>query len=198
VLDAAAKLLTDRGYANITIEGVAFEAGVGKSTIYRWWSTKVAIYIDLYHELALRNVPPPDTGNLDRDLNTLIGGAFRIYRETAAGLALAGIVAEAQSNAEVAKLVRTEFVPARRGLIQTALELAAARGELLPKTDVQMVAEILTGAVWYNLLLGDKPLSATRARQIIKAVLEGCRRRGEPTDHAHGVRVRARKPVRLE
>ena len=51
---------TERGYADITIEGIAAEAGVGKTTIYRWWSTKrLAIYIDLYSELAAQVIPPP-------------------------------------------------------------------------------------------------------------------------------------------
>src|SRR2546425_664598 len=117
ILDAAATLLSKRGYADITIEGIAAEAGVGKTTIYRWWSTKASIYIDLYAELAARIVPPPDTGDFARDLSLLIRGAFKLYRETAAGLALAGIVAEAQSNATVSRIVRNEFAPSRRHVI---------------------------------------------------------------------------------
>ena len=81
ILDAAAELLTERGYAAITIEGVAARAGVGKTTIYRWWSTKADIYIDLYSELALRIVPPPDTGDYVRDLVILVQGAFKLYRD---------------------------------------------------------------------------------------------------------------------
>src|SRR5439155_507221 len=82
-------------------EGVAAKAGVGKTTIYRWWSTKADIYIDLYSELALQIVPPPDTGDYVRDLVILVQGAFKLYRNTAAGPALAGIIAEAQSNAAI-------------------------------------------------------------------------------------------------
>ena len=58
ILDTAARLLRERGYADITIEGIAAEAGVGKATIYRRWSTKASLYMELYAELAAKIVPP--------------------------------------------------------------------------------------------------------------------------------------------
>src|SRR6266568_8536058 len=97
VLDAAAKLLKQRGYADITIDGIAATAKVGKTTIYRWWPTKASIFMELYAELASKVTPPPDSGSVATDLALLLKGTFKLYRETAAGLALSGIVAEAQS-----------------------------------------------------------------------------------------------------
>jgi len=41
VLHAADDLLVERGYAGVTIEGIAARAGVAKQTIYRWWPSKV-------------------------------------------------------------------------------------------------------------------------------------------------------------
>lgn len=97
VLNAASKLLTDRGYTDITIHGITVKAKVGKMTIYRWWPTKVSIYMELYSELAKNRkvTPPPDTGNVVNDLIALGRGTFKLYRETAADLALAAIVTEA-------------------------------------------------------------------------------------------------------
>jgi AcrR family transcriptional regulator len=173
ILDAAAKLLTERGYADITIEGVAAEAGVGKTTIYRWWSTKAAIYIDLYSELAAQIVPPPDTGSVERDLTILVQGAFKLYRDTAAGLALAGIVAEAQSNATVSNIVRAQFVPSRRHVTLAILGRAAKRGEIAADINLEVVSELITGAVWFYLLVGDGALTAPRARQLVRTIMTG-------------------------
>ena len=173
ILDAAAKLLTGRGYADVTIEGIAAEAGVGKTTIYRWWSTKAAIYIDLYSELAAQIVPPPDTGSVERDLTILVQGAFKLYRDTAAGVALAGIVAEAQSNATVSNIVRAQFVPSRRAVTLTILRRAAKRGEIPAHLDLDVVSELITGAVWFYLLVGDGALTARRATQLVRTIMGG-------------------------
>lgn len=173
ILDAAANLLTKRGYADITIEGVAADAGVGKTTIYRWWSTKAAIYIDLYSELAAQVVPPPDTGSVERDLTLLVQGAFKLYRDTAAGLALAGIVAEAQSNATVSNIVRAQFVPRRRRVTLVILRRAVKRGEISPDLNLDVVSELITGAVWFYVLVGAGALTARRAQQLVKTIMSG-------------------------
>ena len=191
ILDAAAKLLTERGYADITIEGVAAEAGVGKTTIYRWWSTKAAIYIDLYSELAAQIVPPPDTGSVERDLTILVQGAFRLYRDTAAGLALTGIVAEAQSNAAVSNIVRAQFVPSRRHVTLAILGRAAKRGEIPADLNLDVVSELITGAVWFYLLAGDGPLTAARARQLVKTIMTGI-----PTTPSSSVKEPSKKQRR--
>lgn len=173
ILDAAATLLSKRGYADITIEGIAAEAGVGKTTIYRWWSTKASIYIDLYAELAAKITPPADTGDFATDLSLLIRGAFKLYRETAAGLALAGIVAEAQSNATVSRIVRNEFAPSRRHIILAILERGAKRGDIPPDVDLELVSEIIAGAVWYNVLVGTGDLTDKHASRLIDRIVRG-------------------------
>ena len=173
ILDAAAKLLSKRGYADITIEGIAATAGVGKTTIYRWWPTKASIYMDLYAELAAKVTPPADTGNVATDLSLLLRGAFRLYRETAAGLALAGIVAEAQSNATVSRIVRNEFAPSRRQIILTILERAARRGEIPKDVDLDLLSEAVAGASWYCVLVGSAPLTDRHASRLINTIIRG-------------------------
>src|SRR5260370_41088464 len=40
ILDATYELLKAIGFHQMSIEGVASRAGVGKATIYRWWSSR--------------------------------------------------------------------------------------------------------------------------------------------------------------
>src|SRR5687768_10788164 len=68
ILAAAEKLLAEKGYANATIENIAAEAGASKQTIYRWWSSKADLYIELYSSLADRDIRLPDTGSVEGDL----------------------------------------------------------------------------------------------------------------------------------
>jgi AcrR family transcriptional regulator len=173
ILDTAARLLRERGYAGITIEGIAAEAGVGKTTIYRRWPTKASLYMELYAELAAEIVPPADTGSLVTDLALLVRGAFRLYRETAAGLALAGIVAEAQSNAAVSTIVRNEFVPSRTQITLTILQRAAKRGDIRKDVDLRLASDVVSGAVWFYVLAGKALLSDKDAMRLVKTLVHG-------------------------
>ena len=56
------KLLEDSGSAGFTvqklsIERIAREAGVSKTTIYRWWSSKVAVVIDTFLDNHVARTP---------------------------------------------------------------------------------------------------------------------------------------------
>ena len=62
VLHAADDLLVERGYAGVTIEGIAVRAGVAKQTIYRWWPSKFEILMDTFLEDAAGALQIPDTG----------------------------------------------------------------------------------------------------------------------------------------
>ena len=45
ILTAAAELLAERGLAAMSIEEVAARAGVGKTTIYRRWPSKIDLVL---------------------------------------------------------------------------------------------------------------------------------------------------------
>src|SRR6202020_2268387 len=68
VLEAADDLLVERGFAGVTIEGIAAKAGVAKQTIYRWWDSKSDILFDALVEDAEEFFTVPDHGDLGADL----------------------------------------------------------------------------------------------------------------------------------
>lgn len=70
VLEAAAGLIVDCGYEDLTIEGIAASAGVGKQTIYRWWGSKAGVVVEALAEGYLKRPlsDPADTGDLRGDL----------------------------------------------------------------------------------------------------------------------------------
>src|ERR1700733_3397150 len=63
VLHAADDLLVERGFARVTIEGVAARAGVAQQTIYRGWTSKVDILLDTLIDDASRQLAIPDAGS---------------------------------------------------------------------------------------------------------------------------------------
>jgi AcrR family transcriptional regulator len=70
VLQAAADLIVDCSFQELTIEGIAAAAGVGKQTIYRWWGSKAGVVVEAMAEGYLQ-APlqgPGESGDLRRDL----------------------------------------------------------------------------------------------------------------------------------
>src|SRR5579875_2843318 len=67
VLHAADDLLAERGFAGVTIEGIAARAGVAKQTIYRWWPSKVDVLLDTLIDDSQKILAVPETGSAIED-----------------------------------------------------------------------------------------------------------------------------------
>src|ERR1700739_4292063 len=96
VLKTATDILDKHGYAQLTMERVAERSGVAKTTLYRHWPTKAALCMDLYLDVAGRELQTPDTGNLTSDLRYIAETVVRLQTRTVAGPAFLGLIAEAQ------------------------------------------------------------------------------------------------------
>ncbi len=179
VLKAAADLLGGRrGPADVTIEKIAARAKVAKTTVYRWWPSKIAIFMDVYEELrANRLLGLADSGSVEADLRRVLRGLLRLFRTTEAGAAVAGMITEAQIDPGSAKLFRQQFVARGRVLARQALERAKFRGDLPSGFDIELAVDIMSGAIWYRLLLGHAPLDDAYADGIVRIVLDGIRPR---------------------
>lgn len=173
VMAAAAQLLVENGYASVTIEGIAAKAKVAKTTIYRWWPTKAAIFMELYNELAAKTLTALDTGSVTEDLRNLLRGMFKLFTTTSAGPAMVGMISEAQSNSEVAKVFQEQFMVRRRNVTRTILQRGVERGELQADLDIDLAIDVISGAIWYRLLQGHAPLDEQFADGVVRQVLSG-------------------------
>ena len=173
ILEAAAELLEERGYAGVAIERIAARAGVGKQTIYRWWPSKTAIFIEIYNECAAQTLSDLDTGSVGADLRNLLRGMFTLFQTTSAGPAMRGMIAEAQSDPEAARAFREEFMVRRRAVTRSILEKGVARGELRQDLDLEVAIDVLTGAVWQRLLQGHAPMNDNYAEGVVEVILPG-------------------------
>jgi len=177
VLKAAADLAGRLGYASTSIEQIASEAGVGKQTIYRWWPNKAALFIEVYSRLVPADIVIDDTGSLAADLEALLTRLSYIYCDTPAGNILAGLIAEAQTAAEPADQLRQTYVEPRRAIIGSIFERAAARREIEALDDPAFASDLISGAVWFRLLLGKRQLDRKFKKRLVDAVLEGVTRK---------------------
>jgi len=173
MLAAAQQILTRDGYARLTMERVAAESGVAKTTLYRRWVTKAALCMDLYFEVARQELHDPDTGDIAADLKCIANTVVRLHTRTIAGQALVGLIAEAQINPSTRPLLAA-FADRRREVTRAVLRRAMERGQIRADTDIDLVIDALGGAVTFRLLQGHAPLTAKFTDRLVTLLLTGC------------------------
>jgi len=177
ILAAAIELLLERGLHAMSMDDVAERAGVSKATIYRWWASKELLALDaLATEWA---APSPnaerDTGSLRGDLLARFRPWLRQLNGKPFGRVIAGLIAEAQTDPEFAKLYREHFVQPRRDATRPLLLRAIDRGEILADTNLEVTLDLLYGPIYHRLLHGHAPLNDRFVQQVIDAVIAAVR-----------------------
>jgi AcrR family transcriptional regulator len=176
ILDAAAALLDETGYAGVTIDAIATRSGAGRQTIYRWWSTKAAIFMEVYNRAAkeaLGEIGEINTGSLRGDLQQLLGGLRCLFASTIAGKAVQGMIAEAQSNPAAAQILLNDFMRERWRFNQRIYENAIARGEIDPQFDLDTFIDLTGGPLVIRLLIQHAPLTEEFVDKVVEIVVCG-------------------------
>ncbi len=169
IVAAARDLLGEVGLAGFSIDAVARRAGAGKPTIYRWWPSRTDLLAAVYERERAARLAEPETGSLKGDLAAHVRALFAAWRETPAGHALRGIVAEAQASGPALVLLWERLLPALARSIHAMLGDAARRGEVDP-ADTEMLAELVSGFLLRRLLTGqidDDRAAVERMSRII-------------------------------
>ncbi|MGW3286591.1 TetR/AcrR family transcriptional regulator [Streptomyces sp. NPDC001002] len=158
VLEAADDLLVEKGFAGVTMEGIAARAGVAKQTLYRWWSAKTDILMDALLQDAVEDLTPPDTGDLGRDLRDYLWRLAVFLGESDPGAVFRALIAQAQHDPAFAREFRSRCLePQRlrdRALPQRALDMGLLPADL----DIEAETDQLVGPLYYRVLVSGEPV----------------------------------------
>jgi AcrR family transcriptional regulator len=154
IIAAATEVLDKEGPKRFTIEAVAKLAGCGKPTIYRWWPSRHALLVEVYHEAAKQELAEPEGKNLAKDLASMLRQVWRFWRHNCHGSLYRLILFEMMFEKEGARYLREDFIPRRQAFAGIALQAAKDRGEIPPVTDIKFLMDLLFGYSLYHLITG--------------------------------------------
>ncbi len=186
ILRSTLKLLQqDGGFPELSIEAIAADANVGKTTVYRWWPTKGALVADAFSASADNELRFPNTGSVQNDIRLQMRGLIRIFRSQR-GKVVAALLAGGQSDPELLEAYRDRFLwPRRRQAYQT-LQRGVDRGELPAGCDFDLILDSLYGPILMRFLIRHAKLEESFADEICELVLQaaktGTLRRTAPGD----------------
>ncbi len=179
ILDAALEILFDKGYAGLTIDGVAASTGVGRPTIYRRWSSKPALVIAaLTQSVGLS--PTPDTGALRDDLLAFQRQHVRMMDRPESRRITAGLVADLVAHPELAETYFDGYIRPRQKSVWQALQRGIDRGELRPDADFTLIYDLLLGPLFMRSVVRGEPLGPALAAQTVDVVLAAFGTAGTP------------------
>jgi AcrR family transcriptional regulator len=170
ILKAASEIVMATSLAEMTIEGVAERAGVGKASIYRRWPSKGALAFEAVVDTILTAEPTPDTGSLEGDLARVAESWVRLANLRRVGRTLAHFIAEVQSDPDLAVAWRERFVSRIRMERRPIIERAIARGEIPAGSDPELIMDLLYGPLYHRYLNGHLPFDESFARGVARMV----------------------------
>ncbi|WP_369246169.1 TetR/AcrR family transcriptional regulator [Streptomyces sp. R41] len=181
IYDAALSLVGEAGYPKTTIEGIAARAGVGKQTIYRWWSSKADVLLDAFMDLGEQAAQAagqepyeiPDTGDLAADLklvlratvDELLDPRFEIPSRA---LAAEGLVNERLGVEFVAKLLEPQLQ-----LYVKRLRSAQGKGDVRRDVDPRIALELFVSPLAQRWLQRTGPISHEYTDTLVDYALYG-------------------------
>lgn len=172
ILEAAADLMVEEGFAATTIEAIASRAGVSKVTIYKWWPTRGAVAIDAFLRRYRQTLDFTDTGDVAVDLTAQLQLLVTAFRGRAGDI-MGELIGQAQCDAALAVALRDNWLQPRRDATSKVLRLAIERGQIRPDVNIESIMDQLYAPVYWRLLMRHKGFDRRFVPSLVGNVLRG-------------------------
>ena len=170
ILSAARALLEIGGLTAVTIEAIAAKAGVSRPTIYRYWPNAPAVAMAAFLEAS----GAPAAGKTSRSPRAALRAQLHAVADAFAapgGRSVAAMVAAAQSETELAKAFRNEFIARNRDAARLLLERCIVEELVVAPADIDLALDLIFGPLFYRLLMGHAPITRSFVDQLLDAVV---------------------------
>jgi len=177
ILQSTMKLLDERepgsmSVQQLSIERIAREAGVSKTTIYRWWPDKAAVIIDTFLENhILRTSMREDLPPLEA-LREHVVALAAVYAGHE-GRLMAQLLAESQYDPATLEEFKAQFWRPRREVVSRVIERAIEEGSIRGDRTADEIAERIYAPIYFKLLFQEGSFDSETIRAGFDLALEG-------------------------
>ncbi|MCK1821889.1 TetR/AcrR family transcriptional regulator [Streptomyces sp. XM83C] len=184
IFEAALALVGEVGYPKTTVEGIAARAGVGKQTIYRWWSSKGDVLLDAFLDLSAQAAAEagatdgepyaiPDTGDLAADLKAVLRATVDELRDPRFEAPSRALAAEGLVNEQVGREFVARLLEPQLQLYVDRLRAAQDGGQVRPEVDPRIALELFVSPLAQRWLQRTGPISYDYTDTLVDYALYG-------------------------
>ncbi|MBW8820798.1 MAG: TetR/AcrR family transcriptional regulator [Streptomyces sp.] len=182
IYGAALDLVAEVGYPRTTIEGIAARAGVGKQTIYRWWSSKAEVLMEAFLDLseqAAREAGPeetytiPDTGDLAADLKAVLRLTVDQLKDPRFEAPSRALAAEGVVNEQVGRAFMAKLLEPSLQLYVYRVRAAQEAGQVRPEIDPRIALELWVSPLAQRWLQYTGPITYDYTDTLVDYALHG-------------------------
>ncbi len=157
ILDAARTVLAARGFTGASMDAIAQTAGVGKDTLYRRWSSKEQLVLQLLTSLADEGIPTrlPDP-DPRFSLFMFLQDVVRLNTRSDFGAVVAGVIGESARNPQLSEVFHSFWAERRRFAGELVRQVVG------PTASAQQIGrhvDQVVGPIYYRLLLSGNEIS---------------------------------------
>lgn len=174
ILSAAADILTTQGAGFATIERVASEAGVARTTVYRHWSTRGQLLMDAF-EMMAETAPEANSTDLRTGLIEVVTELAWALTKSRRAKMLPALIDAAERDVDVAEL-QARHTSMRRAPMRKVITLAQERGEIPANLDPEVATDQLSGPLFYRRLITHSAITSEFVEEIVDSVIAGWQR----------------------
>jgi AcrR family transcriptional regulator len=151
ILASTFALLEEDGFVRLTIEGVAARAGVGKTTIYRWWPSKGVLAVEAFLSAVTPAITFPHGASPRDNLRSQMLALAALYRGPMGRFARE-MIGASQHDPEARRAFVDGFLAPRRLAAHVVFQRGVAAGEFTARSDPDLAIDALYGPIYYRLL----------------------------------------------
>ena len=147
ILAAAERQLGEVGYARMSLDSIAAQAGTTVPAVRRRFRGKAEVVIAVIESLRIQHLPEPAGPPRERAL-TLLRNFHANLGRTNSMAVVGSLLTEERRHPELLEAFRRKLVEPRRQALRRILDEAVNGGELGASVDSEVLASMLIGAFY--------------------------------------------------
>lgn len=172
ILQAAGRLILERGFDKVTVDDVASLARAGKATVYRRWASKEDLAVAALELLYRQELPMPDTGSAYADLREYFRSVLEFVNSPTGAAYIRMSMGEALRDPRIAALHETATASQERALTEL-IRRGIERGEIRADAPVQYAVNLVSSLVTLRASIGRQQPTPDEVDTLVEFLFRG-------------------------